>query len=513
MPSREKPISFLDRQGGATARDDAIGRPGEDSSLVRFGTPILTALVVALVARQFWFALRGYLNVDEFENLQMLWLWAHGVLPVRDYEHTHLPVYNLLLAPIYRAVGPVAGLPGVVRIALFPIVLLTVAQVAWLGRRLVGLSPGGRIAAALLLASPWTAVTLAEMRPDTPAIPLALGALMLHLGYLEDPAARPRRLYGAAVLLGLSLLFSQKPILLALAMAWEAERAHARRFGMAFVSRAVRMAGFTLLLALPFAATVALLRFSLNLSGTDLGLLLTSGMAREVTDFHRATKPVVLAALIGPNALFALLALVEAVRSRFWTGGKDPDESGRKIAGAFVVFSAVQLLALPFVVGQVIALPLAVGAALAACALARLQPRTWILGVFLVVAFANLAKPYGYPTRGAQVEAFRFLLDRVAPDRPILDVQTGLGAFHPFVERHLYYRPGLYDERINAEQTALVARGLDAKTFGAVVDHFGLMAQAPAEIRSLLAKNYRRGPWEDVLLPVEHPPALGGRGG
>ena len=87
----------------ASSSHAAIDRTSETGA--GLGAPrFLIALVAILLLRQLWWAVFGKLNVDEFEEVQVLWLIDQGIWPWRDFLHTHLPFYNFLLYPIF-AVG------------------------------------------------------------------------------------------------------------------------------------------------------------------------------------------------------------------------------------------------------------------------------------------------------------------------------------------------------------------------------------------------------------------------
>ena len=69
----------------------------------RFLIYALAACAIGLAFRCLYWTLTGHLNADDFENIQIIWLFEHGVLPFRDYYHTHLPLYHVFLYSLFEA--------------------------------------------------------------------------------------------------------------------------------------------------------------------------------------------------------------------------------------------------------------------------------------------------------------------------------------------------------------------------------------------------------------------------
>ncbi|MCL4236201.1 MAG: glycosyltransferase family 39 protein, partial [Deltaproteobacteria bacterium] len=335
-------------------------------SLDRF-EGFLVAVVFGLLVRQFYWVLTGYLNPDEFENLQIVWLFERGIWPYRDYIHTHLPVHNLLLWPIYRVHGPTAELPGLVRIYLFPITLLVAAQIGWIARQLANRRIAAWLAIIVFLASPAVGKKLAEVRPDAFAYPCWLAAIASFVSFTESKGSARSSFYWCAAALGIGLLFSQKGVLLvpALAIGFESQMAHFSR--PPWTGRFYRHVAFAAIAAAP---TILLLSglFAMGMvSSTDLNPLFTGGLHSTSGGFFNAHRIQVL--LNGALASFIAVAfgLVGIFRARLWKGAKNFETKVGVQALAFVALvSLAQFAAQSVMFYHVLVLPVAVFSILAA---------------------------------------------------------------------------------------------------------------------------------------------------
>ena len=468
-------------------------------------------LTLSLLLRQLWWALFGPLNVDEFEHLQILWLFEHGILPYRDYLYSHLPVYNLLLFPLYAITGPVAELPGLVRTALFPLVLLTVWQVGWIGSRILGRAVGGWASVILFLSSPVISESLAEMRPDTFALPLALGGAMLFLSAVTENQDRPFRFYASGLLLGSSLLFSQKSIFLTLLLAFCYERYHHRVLGLPWGARLRRLLLFTALLTLPFVSATAGLFASQILDLEGLIVMATNGMHFTNTELRAEARFSLVRATILSNAIVFFAGLIGAMRTRFWSGeGFDGKRGGLVFAGALAVVTSVQVLVMPLIFFHVFVLPSIFLSILAVLPLIRRSTPVILICLALVMVSTQILDPNRHlrysQTRVKQEARFRFVLENVPEDAPVLDSYNGFFTFRPIVGKIFFYRPGMFSGNYFDRQSSAVAGLLAAKKYGAVIEHT-IMDSAPRRVRELIGKNYRPSkPFPDILLPKPDEP-------
>ena len=465
-------------------------------------TSFLAVCLGALLLRQLWFALFGYLNVDEFENAQVVWLWRQGLLPVRDYFHPHLITYNLLLAPIYALCGPTPELLGWIRVFLFPLVLLPVWQIGWIGRRLGG-ARAGWLAAVLFLSSPITGYSLAEMRPDTVALPLVLGALMCGLAYLERSEPSPRLFYAAALLLGLNFLFTQKFVFLAFVLMWRLETHHARVWQWAPARRWRSALAFGALTLLPLPLVIAGYGLAGWLNWDDFLLLI--GSATQYVPVNWQSQKVKLLTAAGyalSDGVPLLLGLWGLATIAFSRGAMARARSSVPwIAGVVLIVSALEILGLPVLFFHLLVLPQVMLSLLAVQTVVSRRAGLIAALALLQLIYAHLVNRDVFHTRQQQVETFRYVLEHVPPDRPVLDFFSGYSAFRPIVGRLLYFRPLYEGGDISAPQLRAVVRGLATRRIGLVVKDV-LFRFLPPALRDLILANYEPTPeYPDLLAP------------
>jgi len=472
-----------------------LGRtPGERIALL-----FCTGLLGCLLVREVWWLLCGTLNVDEFENLQVIWLWERGVLPFRDYRHSHLPVYNLLLYPAYAWFGPGVQLPGLVRLFLSPLVFLTLWMVGHLGTLLTRKRLGGILAVLLLLSSPTVAASLVEMRPDVFALPLTLGSLILLLEYLKRRKDGGPLLYAPAILLGFALPFSLKGILVIPLVIGFLEHYHFRVLGLPFSARLKRTLAFCTLVCFPYLAAMALLVAGDLLGARDLSILTTSGMRVSVTPLTQAYKQNLWKAFLLANAVTIVWSGLGVWRSRRRRG------TGLNAGGLFFAAAAgilaLQLAAQPVLMPHFLVFPFLCVSLLAAREIVRNGPLNMVFWSVLALFTSQVLDLI--PSRGSrslQTEAFRTVLAHTNEDTPVLDGISGFGTFRPILGDHLYYRPGFYRDDFYFDKHQVVAKGLKERTIGAVVDDPFIRASS-GRILGLIAENYSVSENPLILLP------------
>jgi hypothetical protein len=464
----------------------------------------LIALVGLLVLRQVGWALWGEINVDEYENLQVLWLWQQGIFPFRDYLHSHLPVFSFLLWPFLSATGPSSVLPALVRLAFFPVQLLVLWQLFVLGRRVTGRAIAGWLTVAFFLASPIIGESLSEVRGDTLVYPMVLGAVLC-LWRLIDSGGKLRWFYLAGLLLGVSLVFSQKPVLLALVIGLGFERHLARGLGVPLGRRVMHWISFTALVVGPYAVVLAWMA-GLDIAGLEnLVALPDNGVrfaqSRMLNIYRMLLLPTVLipaGVIIGP----ALAAAWRLVRGR-----SSPSSGPQALGQVFAIYAlvaTVQLLLMPVVFMHLFVLPFMFFSLLAAQVFVRKSRRAILIAVVATMLLTHVHMWNGeiYHSRAKQTAQLDYLLEHVPHDRPVLDSLLGVAAFWPPVGRHLHYRPGFFSPEFYAEENVAVARALSRREFGAVVDQYMFRHDFPDPIRQAIDYWYTRAPKApDILLP------------
>mgnify|MGYP001325889062 CR=1 FL=1 len=449
-----------------------------------------------LLFRQVWWMLFGAFNVDEFENLSVLWLMERGVFPFRDYFHTHLPVYNLILYPIYHINGPNAALPGLVRLFLFPVVLLVLFEVYLLGAAVTRQRLGGWLTMILFLAQPSITKSLAEMRPDTLTTPLVLGAVLLLWRYLNQ--SRRHNLYLVSVLFSLSLLFTQKAVFIILISAWAIERYHFRTLQLPAGERIKRMTMFGVLSLLPFTLAIAWLLWAKWVDRQTLMIILSSGyhyMDLAVWRPYRAYRLMVMGGSMAPVLLLAFSA-IKNMNLR--------QQPFNFLMSGCVIMALVQLLIMKMFYDHMLILPSIFISLCAAWLLVRYPHRLIALLIVAAALTTNLVDRVCYSTREMQIASFSFIIKNIPDDQPVLDIMSGYSTFHPIVGKFLDHRPMLFKSPEHAEHTREVIKMVGQKKYGAVVVE-PLSAKLPPGLLQLIERNYYPSEIETILLPRNSP--------
>ncbi|MFN7954845.1 MAG: glycosyltransferase family 39 protein [bacterium] len=459
---------------------------------------LLGGLAALLVARQLRWLLTGTINEDELENLQILWLFDHGRVFGRDYVTSHLPTFSLLLAPLYRWRGVSPALPGLVRVAIAPLMAWTLAEVALLGRRIAGHARGALVAVILLLASPTLAASLSEARPDSVALPLALLAFRLFASYVGSGRVGTLSLAGLAF--GLSFLFNPKAVLLWLATAWAAERHHVRELALPGSARTRRIAAFAVLALAPLGLALAFLAARGIVGSADVEVFLTTGYRWLDATRLAAYKRHLATRIVALSPLPWLLGAWALVRSP-WR--RDAPWQALTLAalahGAQIALSAV-------LVTQMLLIPAALFAAAAARALRERSAATQTVAMLVAVLMPACFAAEDRHGRAEQTARMAFVLAHVPEDRSVLDGRYGLEAFRPLIGRFQQFRPWIYRPGVFANEQAEVLSAIASQRVGAVIHH-PLYELFDPELRALIERHYAPSARTDVWLPRPRPAA------
>lgn len=172
----------------------------------------LVALGIALHAG---YVVHHRMNSDEPQHLHVAWSVAHGLLQYRDVFDNHSPLFSLFMAPVVGVIGERPDIVLLARLAMIPLILLTLALVWRIGTGLYS-ARDGLWAVAITLVVPDFMLGSVEYRTDqlwTTAWMAAMAVLLL------GRATRGRSfLFG--LLLGASFGASMKTSLLALSLAF-----------------------------------------------------------------------------------------------------------------------------------------------------------------------------------------------------------------------------------------------------------------------------------------------------
>jgi len=167
---------------------------------------VLVALLMALKVVAIY---RYRSDPDETQHAHVVWGWATGRLQYRDLFDNHMPLFQMLCAPLMRLLGERADIVILLRWAMTPLYLACLWCVFRLAEMLYGrrIAPWACLAAAAL---PKFFYTSTEFRPDD------LWAFFWLLALLVAVSGRftLRRALGFGLLLGLTFAVSMKTVVL-----------------------------------------------------------------------------------------------------------------------------------------------------------------------------------------------------------------------------------------------------------------------------------------------------------
>ena len=152
-------------------------------------------------------------DTDESQHLHVVWGWARGFVQYRDLCDNHMPLFQMLCAPIYWLIGDRPDVLYGMRLMMLPLFLLT----AWTTYRIGAVLFSPRVGAwAMLMAGfyPGYHCTSLEFRPDNLWAPVWLLTVLV---LIDGPLTR-RKALGAGVLLGVCFGISMKTSLLCLSL-------------------------------------------------------------------------------------------------------------------------------------------------------------------------------------------------------------------------------------------------------------------------------------------------------
>lgn len=152
-------------------------------------------------------------ETDESQHLHVIWGWARGFVQYRDLCDNHMPLFQLLFAPVYALIGDRPTILYWMRFITVPLYLVA----AWCTYRIGSLVFSRRAGVwAVLLVGFYPGYSLAslEFRTDNLWAPLWLLAIV----FLVKGPLTPRRALGAGLLMGCCFGVSMKTALLFLSL-------------------------------------------------------------------------------------------------------------------------------------------------------------------------------------------------------------------------------------------------------------------------------------------------------
>ena len=81
----------------------------------------MAALAAAAVILRIASVFRYRIDSDEPQHLHVVWGWTHGLLQYRDLFDNHMPLFQILSAPLLRAVGERSDALIAMRLAMLPV--------------------------------------------------------------------------------------------------------------------------------------------------------------------------------------------------------------------------------------------------------------------------------------------------------------------------------------------------------------------------------------------------------
>jgi hypothetical protein len=152
-------------------------------------------------------------NSDEPQHLHVVWAWATGLLHYKDVFDNHMPLFQLLMAPIFRLFGERADILIWMRFVMLPLFIASVWMVYRIGT--ISFSRRAGLLAALLVAAwPRFFLKMCEFRTDVLWTVLWLLAVLVAI----SGAPTRRRSLAVGLLLGATLGVSMKTLVLLVAL-------------------------------------------------------------------------------------------------------------------------------------------------------------------------------------------------------------------------------------------------------------------------------------------------------
>ena len=174
------------------------------------------ALLVLLVFR--WFYVRSDIwNSDEPQHLHVVWSWANGYIPYKDFFDNHTPLFHILSVPLFHALGERPDIVIPMRLAMIPLFLGSLWCVYRIGSTVF--SPRAGLWSAVLLGffQPYFFL-MGQYRTDVLWTFLWLASLTV----LTGGPLTWKRLFFTGLLVGATFGVSMKTVLLLASMLFAA---------------------------------------------------------------------------------------------------------------------------------------------------------------------------------------------------------------------------------------------------------------------------------------------------
>ncbi len=224
------------------------GRANDDARARRVESGIVVALLMATLFLRLLCAWHYRIDSDEPQHLHVAWGWAHGLVQYRDVFDNHAPLFHILCAPLVRMLGERPDIVLLMRLAMFPLFVVSVAAVHAIARALYS----ERVAAwasVLAALAPGFFLVSVEFRADD----LWAALWLVAIAVLVSGRLTRRRCFVVGLLLGATLGVSLKTTLLLASLciaslaslaltrprSWSSWRLHGARVGAGFLGLVV----------------------------------------------------------------------------------------------------------------------------------------------------------------------------------------------------------------------------------------------------------------------------------
>jgi hypothetical protein len=85
-----------------------------------------TGIFLLVLILRILYATHYRIDSDEPQHLHVVWGWAQGMIPYRDYFDNHSPLFHLLCAPLFTLLGVRPDIVIPMRCAMIPLFALSV---------------------------------------------------------------------------------------------------------------------------------------------------------------------------------------------------------------------------------------------------------------------------------------------------------------------------------------------------------------------------------------------------
>ena len=186
---------------------DYFGMPGQMEFIAAAGLFGLMVVLKIVSMTRYRF------DSDESQHMHVIWAWARGFVQYRDVFDNHMPLFQIIFAPIFGLLGDRPTILYWMRFILLPMYFVSAWCTYEIGTRLFSRRAG--VWAVILLGFyPSYQFLSFEFRTDNLWAPLWLLCIMV----LVDGAMSVRRALAAGLLLGFCFGVSMKSVLLLLSI-------------------------------------------------------------------------------------------------------------------------------------------------------------------------------------------------------------------------------------------------------------------------------------------------------